>query len=209
MRCHIRKILIGHITLTLCQLQDEIPSYICRTKMSQQSCFIVSLNFVGVIIVSQNKAIKPKGRSRKRFVALRGCITLETEISLLRTRKLYESAGRSEYRTKKKKPSRRHRSVKERENPAGSRPTTWVPFPLSPRVATRQITHLARVNNYSETHIIVLHYASISHACVSAGCAFKCCLVTLQLVIVQHLGVSCIPWRKVLLKFETVEIEQN
>lgn len=45
--------------------------------------------------------------------------------------------------------------------------------PVIPRVAARQITHLARVNNYSETHIIVLHYAYISHACASAGRAFK------------------------------------
>lgn len=65
--------------------------------------------------------------------------------------------------------------------------------PVIPRVATRQITHLARVNNYSETHIIVLHYAYISHACVSAGRAFKCCLVALQLAIIQHLGVSRVP----------------
>lgn len=56
----------------------------------------------------------------------------------------------------------------ETENPAGSRPTTWAPRPRYTRVATCQITHLARVNNYSETRIIALYYACISHACVSA-----------------------------------------
>ena len=48
--------------------------------------------------------------------------------------------------------------------------------PVAPGVATCQITHLARVNNYSETRVIALHYAYISHvacpvreACVSSS----------------------------------------
>jgi len=52
--------------------------------------------------------------------------------------------------------------VKERENPAGSRPTTWVPFSVIPPRGHAP-------NNSLGTRKQLLHYASISHACVSAG----------------------------------------
>lgn len=44
--------------------------------------------------------------------------------------------------------------------------------PMAPGAATCQITHLARVNNYTETHVIVLHYPYISHVACPQGVHF-------------------------------------
>lgn len=100
--------------------------------------------------VSLNKAIKPK----KLRVAES---TLEI-VALLRAR---EKKMRRKGREKMVREARR--KEKERKNPAGrvGRPRGWCAVSVSPRVATCQITRLARVNNYSETHIIALHYAYI------------------------------------------------
>ena len=49
----------------------------------------------------------------------------------------------------------RERSRGQSADHVGAAPTV--------RMATCQITHLARVNNYSETRVIALHYAYISH----------------------------------------------
>lgn len=104
-----------------------------------------------IIIFPRNRAIKPKGRGKKPpFASLRRRFFVACA---LRARKSRKSAER-----RRKNHRRSMMGSKRGQKSRGQSADHVGAVTVTPRVATCQITHLARVNNYSETHIIALHY---------------------------------------------------
>lgn len=83
-----------------------------------------------------------------------------------------EDGERREKEKKKKKRGNRGRKGKGRRKSRGQLADHVGAAPIAPGMATCQITHLARVNNYSETHVIALHYAYTCHVVRPQGVRF-------------------------------------
>lgn len=147
-----------------------------------------------VVIFPRNRAIKPKVAQQKATLRV-------TSENFLRCVCVACTQIAQERGTNKEKPPK-NSGKQERAKIRGQSADHVGAVTVTPRVAMCQITHLARVNNYSETHIIALHYrvtyltrASPRDAPSVSSCSFTTC------------DDPTLRQRKASLELETVKIE--